>query len=208
VSNPRNIKVVGEYTPNAFGCHDLSFHFSKGRKLAFCPGQQETEVLDVSNAVKPKLLAEIPPNMEFPHSAVASPDGKLLVIGDESLFTAHECVTGKSLTGALYAYDISDPTRPLFRGQFSSPRGAVPVGTLVTPVCTAHNFNFIPGTKKVVTSWYTGGTSVVDFADAASPKEVAHFRPEDADTWSSYYSRGRIYANDMARGLDVLKLKP
>ena len=206
VSNPRAIEVVGEYAPNTFGCHDLTFHFTKKAKLAFCPGQQETEILDVSDPVEPTLVAEIPPNMEFPHSAVASPDGRLLVIGDESLFTAHDCATGKSPTGALYAYDISDPARPLFLGHHSSPRGGAPLGTLGTPVCTAHNFNFIPGTRQVVTSWYTGGTSVVDFAEPSSPVEVAHFRPDDADTWSSYWYRGRIYANDGARGLDVLKL--
>lgn len=206
VSNPRRMKVVGEYTPNTFGCHDVSFHFTKEAKLAFCPGQQETEILDVSNPVEPELIAEIPPNMEFPHSAVASRDGQLLVIGDESLFTAHDCTSGKSPIGALYAYDISDPAAPLFLGHHSSPRGGAPVGTPGTPVCTAHNFNFIRGTKQVVSSWYTGGTSVVDFADPASPVEVAHFRPDDANTWSSYFYRGRIYANDGARGLDVLKL--
>ncbi|HYO60429.1 MAG TPA: hypothetical protein VEU29_00850 [Actinomycetota bacterium] len=206
VSNPRRMKVVGEYTPNTFGCHDLSFHFTKKAKLAFCPGQQETEILDASDPVEPKLVAEIPPNMEFPHSAVASPDGQLLVIGDESLFTVHDCTTGKSPTGALYAYDISDPAKPSFLGHHSSPRGGDPAGTPGTAVCTAHNFNFIPKTKQVVTSWYTGGTSVVDFSEPSTPVEVAHFRPDDADTWSSYWYRGRVYANDGARGLDVLKL--
>lgn len=206
VSNPRDVEVVGEYTPNTFGCHDVSFHFTKDRKLAFCPGQQETEILDVSNPTEPQLVAEIPPNMEFPHSAVASPDGEILVIGDESLFTVHDCLTGKSPTGALYAYDISDPARPLFLGHHSSPRGGAQLGTPATPVCTAHNFNFVPGTKQVVTSWYTGGTSVVDFSEPASPVEIAHYRPDDADTWSSYFYRGRIYANDGARGLEVLKL--
>jgi hypothetical protein len=207
VSNPNKIKVVGEYTPNLFGCHDISFGFSKKGKLAFCPGQQETEILDVSNPTKPELVAEIPPNMEFPHSAVASPDGDLLVIGDESLFTAHECVTGKSPTGALYAYDISDPAHPILVGHQSSPRGGSPIGTALTPWCTAHNFNFIPGTRKVVSSWYTGGTSVVDFEDPTSPTEIAHFRPDDAVTWSSYYYRGKIYASDIVRGLEILKLK-
>ncbi|HEX2240800.1 MAG TPA: hypothetical protein VHJ82_06645 [Actinomycetota bacterium] len=207
VSNPHNIKVVGEYTPNIFGCHDISFDVGKKRKLAFCPGQQETEILDVSKPTRPELVAEIPLNMEFPHSAVASPDGDLLVIGDESLFTAHDCTTGKSPLGALYAYDISDPARPIFVGHHSSPRGASPIGTAQTPWCTAHNFNFIPGTRKVVSSWYTGGTSVLDFDDPSSPTEIAHFQPDDADTWSSYFYRGKIYANDLARGLEILKLK-
>jgi uncharacterized protein YkwD len=204
VSNPRDVKVIHEFTPNPFGCHDVSFSIQGDRKLGFCPGQLETQVWDVGNPRAPKVVAHIPPMMEFPHSAVASPDGDLLVIGDESLFTAHDCLTGRSPTGGLYAYDISDPTTPIFQGRYSSPRGGAPVGTLATPVCTAHNFNFVPGTRNVVTSWYTGGTSVIDFSTPATPEEIAHFRPEDADTWSSYFYAGYIFANDMQRGLDVL----
>ncbi|MFN2525522.1 MAG: LVIVD repeat-containing protein [Actinomycetota bacterium] len=205
VRNPRNIKIAAEYTPNPFGCHDVSFHATEGQVLGFCPGQAETEIWDASDPVSPVLLAMIPPHMEFPHSAVASPDGELLVIGDESIFTANECATGHSVTGALWAYDISDPTRPIPMGQISSPRGAAPVGTMVTPWCTAHNFNFLPKTRAVAVSWYTGGTSVIDFSDPTAPREVGYFRPDDADSWSSYFYKGLIYSNDQVRGLDVLR---
>jgi hypothetical protein len=205
VSDPKHMKVVEEYVPNSFGCHDVSFHVTRSRRLGFCPGQLETEIWDVSKARKPRLLASIPPIMEFPHSAVASPDGNLLVIGDESLFTAHDCVTGQSALGALYAYDITDPTNPTFQGRISSPRGAAQVGTLVTQPCTAHNFNFAGGTRKVVASWYTGGTSVIDFRTPSAPKEIAYYRPEDANTWSSYFYRGQVFASDGTRGLDVLE---
>jgi hypothetical protein len=92
-------------------------------------------------------------------------------------------------------------------GQIASPRGAAPIGTLATPVCTAHNFNFIPGTRTAVVAWYTGGTSVIDFADPMSPEEVGFFRASDSNTWSSYWYKGLIYASDLARGLDVLKLE-
>ncbi|MGH2807730.1 MAG: CAP domain-containing protein [Actinomycetota bacterium] len=206
VSNPRDAKVIHEFVPNPFGCHDVSFYVQGNRKLGFCPGQLETQVWDVSNPREPQVLAHIPPVMEFPHSAVASPDGDLLVIGDESLFTAHDCLTGRSPTGGLYAYDISDPSAPTFQGRISSPRGAAPVGTLATAICTAHNFNFVPGTRKVVTSWYTGGTSVIDFSTPSSPQEIAYFRPDDANTWSSYFYGGYVFANDGARGLDVLTI--
>ena len=56
-------------------------------------------------------------------------------------------------------------------------------------------------------SWYTGGTSVVDFADPTFPKEVAYFQPDDTDVWSSYYFDGYIYTNDLQRGIDVLEVK-
>jgi hypothetical protein len=204
-SDPNHLKVVEEYVPNPFGCHDVSFHLTASRQLGFCPGQLETEVWDVSNPRKPQVLAEIPPIMEFPHSAVASPDGKLLVIGDESLFTAHDCVTGQSVLGALYAYDITDPADPVFEGRISSPRGGAQLGTPLTPACTAHNFNFAGGTRKVVASWYTGGTSVIDFTTPSAPKEIAYYRPDDANTWSSYFYRGQVFASDGNRGLEVLE---
>ncbi|MGH2739696.1 MAG: LVIVD repeat-containing protein [Actinomycetota bacterium] len=207
VSDPKDIKLVGEYTPNTFGCHDLSFFFTKEQKLAFCPGQQETEIWDVSDPTSPSLLAEIPPNMEFPHSAVASPDGDLLLIGDENFFTGHDCITEVDPLGAVWVYDISDPSTPVPLGYWSSPRGAVPFGHLATGVCTAHNFNFIAETRMAVIAWYTGGTSVIDFTNPMLPAEVAYFRPGDALTWSSYWYRGLIYANDNTRGLDILKIE-
>ena len=206
VSDPANAKVVSTFTPNPFGCHDISFHLTGPRPLAFCPGQLETQILDVSNPRVPEVIAHIPPAMEFPHSAVASPDGTLLVIGDESLFTAHDCVSGTSPLGGLYAYDISDPTNPILRGHISSPRGAAPVGTLATADCTAHNFNFAEGTRKVVASWYTGGTSVIDFQDPSAPREIAHYRPDDADAWSSYFYRGHVFVSDGNRGLAMLRV--
>lgn len=205
VSDPSRAKVVHEFVPNSFGCHDVSFYLRGSRELGFCPGQQETEVWDVSNPVKPEVLASIPPIMEFPHSAVASPDGNLLVIGDESLFTAHDCATGRSVLGALYAYDITDPKNPVFKGRYSVPRGGSQIGTLVTPVCTAHNFNFADGTRKVVAAFYTGGTSVIDFSTSSEPREIAYYRPDDANTWSSYFYRGQVFANDGNRGLDVIE---
>ena len=205
VSDPSKAKIVHEFIPNSFGCHDVSFYLRGARQLGFCPGQQETEVWDVSNPVKPQVIASIPPIMEFPHSAVASPDGNLLVIGDESLFTAHDCMTGQSVLGALYAYNITDPKNPTFQGRYSVPRGGAPIGTPATPVCTAHNFNFADGTRKVVAAFYTGGTSVIDFTKPSEPKEIAYYRPDNADTWSSYYYRGQVFANDMNRGLDVIE---
>jgi hypothetical protein len=72
--------------------------------------------------------------------------------------------------------------------------------------CTAHNFNFIPGTKMLVAAWISGGTNVIDLTDPASPKEVAHYSPDEAVAMSSYWYRGLIFVADFARGLDVLEL--
>ena len=68
----------------------------------------------------------------------------------------------------------------------------------------------------MVQGWYQGGASVFDFTDSAHPVEIAFFDrgPIDAHTlitggyWSTYWYNGAIYASEIARGLDVLKLTP
>jgi hypothetical protein len=70
-----------------------------------------------------------------------------------------------------------------------------------------HNGNIIPvdGRYLLVAAWYGGGTSVVDFTNPAAPVEVAYYdaTSPSANTWSSYWYNGHIYANDMTRGVDV-----
>jgi hypothetical protein len=51
-----------------------------------------------------------------------------------------------------------------------------------------------------------GGTSVFDFTNPAAPREVGFFDPSgidgqgEAETWSSYWYNGYIYARDHRRG--------
>jgi hypothetical protein len=84
--------------------------------------------------------------------------------------------------------------------------------------CVAHNGSLIPvpGRDIMVQAWYQGGLSVFDFSDAAKPVEIAFFDrgPLDAKQlitggyWSAYWYNGRIYATEIARGLDVFRLTP
>jgi hypothetical protein len=84
--------------------------------------------------------------------------------------------------------------------------------------CVAHNGSVVPvpGRDIFVQAWYQGGLSVSDFTDSANPVEIAYFDrgPIDAKAevlggfWSTYWYNGRIYGTEIARGLDVLELKP
>jgi hypothetical protein len=84
--------------------------------------------------------------------------------------------------------------------------------------CVAHNGSLIPvpGRDIMVQAWYQGGISVFDFTDSAHPVEIAFFDrgPIDAKNlitggyWSAYYYNGLIYGSEIARGLDVFRLKP
>ena len=67
----------------------------------------------------------------------------------------------------------------------------------------------------MVQAWYQGGLSVFDFTDSAHPVEIAFFDrgPLDAKQlitggyWSTYWYNGNIYGAEIARGLDVFRLK-
>jgi hypothetical protein len=80
--------------------------------------------------------------------------------------------------------------------------------------CTMHNFNFLPrrdGKNVLVSSAYTGGTTVVDvdalLAGASeADAEVGFFRAHGGNAWSSHWYNGHIYANDINRGVDILLL--
>jgi hypothetical protein len=77
-----------------------------------------------------------------------------------------------------------------------------------------HNFNFLPrrdGKNVLVSSAYTGGTTVVDvdalLAGASeADAEVGFFRAHGGNAWSSHWYNGHIYANDINRGVDILLL--
>ena len=62
--------------------------------------------------------------------------------------------------------------------------------------CTAHNFNVVPlrtDRDILVSAWYNGGTTVLDFTDPANPQELGYLNVPLTDpstpisaTWSSY----------------------
>jgi hypothetical protein len=205
VSDPEEPEVAARFDGGpSVGCHDLSFHIAREARLAFCAGESATQVWDVSDPLAPRVLAQIDnPLITFHHSAVASPDGGYLVIGDERWLGSSQGACGAPAnhpSGALWIYDIRDPAAPLPVGYFGLRRDGV------TSTCTAHDFAFVPGTRKLVVAWYEGGMNVVDLADPANPQEVAHYRGAGADYWAAYWHEGRVYASGRA-GLDVLEVE-
>jgi hypothetical protein len=207
--------------PDTLGCHDTTIFPKKDLAIAACLGVWLT--LDISNAAKPKTLAEVRnPEIELDHSSAITWDGKIALIGDEHAGAAGGggcSPDSSSPVGAMWFYDISDPTSPELLASHSLPR--VPV--VDTPAdaerfrCTTHNFNVVPmrNPKKyvVVSSYYSGGIAAIDFSDPENPKEIAHYVNEEesvnADTWSAYWYNGRIYTNDHGSkfGVGVYSLK-
>lgn len=209
VSDPDEPVIAATYRTalNPFGCHDVAFERIDGDVIGFCPGQGGTEIWDASDPLDPKPISRIAlPALQLPHMVAVSSDGKMAAISDEA-YVAHAC-NPASPVGALWLYDISDLANPELLGFYGPPRGFLPVGSLsgVDTSCTAHNFNFIPGTRLIVTAWVSGGTNVIDVGDPAAPVEVAHYQPNRTIAMSSYWYRGKIFVGDFDRGLDVLEL--
>lgn len=80
------------------------------------------------------------------------------------------CLASKQPTGALWFYEISDPTNPRVLSQWSPPESEH-----TADFCTSHFFRpFVDdaGRDLLVTAWYEGGVWVVDFTIrlAAAPR--------------------------------------
>jgi len=84
---------------------------------------------------------------------------------------------------------------------------------VTSTLCTAHNFNTVPLRSQrdvLVSAWYNGGTTVVDFTDPANPRQLGYYIVKSgvvSNAWSSYWYRDQIYANNLgSRGFDAFRL--
>jgi len=206
--------TVSPPTPGAtptIGCHDVTVFLP--RKLAAAACLTESQMWDISDPAKPRIIAHIPhpPGMQISHSSQFSWDGKKLALGDEKggAIAATGCTDAHHAPlGALWFYDISDPARPVVKGSFRIPE------TRYSSPCTAHNFNAIPfrnSERDVLTaSWYHGGTQLIDFTDPTRPRQIGHYiangtAPDDlrSTPWSSYFYNGNVFANNFENGYPV-----
>jgi hypothetical protein len=199
----------------AMGCHDITVFLP--RQLAAAACITESQLWDISDPTDPVIVSRIyNPAMQIHHSSALSWDGDVLVLGDEmgGAAAAFGCLTGGSApTGALWFYDVSDPTDPQQLSSYTIPQNEV------SALCTAHNFNPVPlrdGGRVLVSAWYNGGTHVIDFDDPTDPQQVAWYKPREGKrgaAWSSYWYNGAVFTNNFdesyvpsvpsSRGFDV-----
>jgi hypothetical protein len=186
-------------TPTVPGCHDITVFMAINKAAAAC--DDEGQIWDISDPANPNTLNPLhidDPGVNYWHSAAFTWDGQYVVYMDES-FSVHGCSPGGD--GKIRIFRVSD-------GQVMS------AYTIPRPqpgaYCSVHNGNIVPvlGKYVLVAGWYYGGTSVVDFTNPMQPREVAYydFTPTSGQSWSSYWYNGRIYSNDMNRGVDVFQM--
>lgn len=225
---PQSARVIA--TPSvepAIGCHDVTVLVPS--KLAAAACISESQIWDISNPVQPRILSHIVnPAINIHHSSAWSWDGNTVVLGDELGGAEASPGCGDGLDelplGAMWFYDVSDPSAPVLKGTFR-----IPQQELDTIFCTAHNFNTVrlkSGKDILVSGWYNGGTTAVDFTNPADPQQIGFYiahtpsqsrtQPVRSAAWSSYWYNGRIYVNNFdedvnsltsaSRGLDVLSI--
>ncbi|HEX6261235.1 MAG TPA: calcium-binding protein [Actinomycetota bacterium] len=203
-----HINIGGRYF-DVTACHDINTFLEINRAAGAC--WAEGIIWDITNPWQPTYLRRVrQPDVDtLFHSATFSYDGKIIVFEDEAGGGGeNRCKLEDGepdRQGAMYFYKMNG----VFQGRFKIPRQA-------TGICTAHNYNTVPttdGRRIAVSAWYTGGTSVIDYTDPTNPKEIGFYRANSpvngvgpdvgANTWSSYWYNGFIWANDIVRSLDL-----
>jgi hypothetical protein len=198
-------------------CHDITVYPEVGLAAGACSGNGI--LLDISDPKNPKRLDQVvDKNFAYWHSATINNDGTKVIYTDEwGGGTRPRCRAADPLTwGADAIFDVVEVNgakKLKFGGYFK-----MPAPQTETENCVAHNGSLIPvpGRDIMVQAWYQGGLSVYDFTDSTTPVEIAFFDrgPIDAKQlvtggyWSTYWYNGAIYGSEIARGIDVFKLKP
>jgi hypothetical protein len=194
-------------------CHDITVYPSVGLAGGACGGYGL--LLDISDVKNPvRIDAAADSNFAFWHSATFSNDGSKILFTDEwGGGNAPRCrATDKYEWGANAIFSIEN-RKLKFHSYYKMP---APQTNLEN--CVAHNGSLIPipGREVMVQGWYQGGISVFDWTNPDKPFEVAYHdrgpldgtRMQSAGSWSVYWYNGVIVSSEIARGLDVLELKP
>jgi hypothetical protein len=201
-------------SPTSDSCHDITVYPEIDIAAGACEGNGL--LIDISNPANPRRIDEVSdPNWAYWHGATFSNDGTKVIFTDEwGGGTSARCRaqdTGPSW-GADAIYEIVNGQLE-FRSYYK-----LPIGQTSQENCVSHLPSLVPvpGRDIITQAWYQGGVSVVDFTDAANPKEIAFYDrgPISATAlvlgglWSSYYYNGAIYGSEIARGFDVWGLTP
>jgi hypothetical protein len=192
-------------------CHDITVFPSANLAAGACSGNGI--LFDISDPYNPKRLDVVTDTgFAYWHSATFNNDGTKVVFTDEWGGGGRpRCRAWDPLNwGANAVYDIEEK-KLIFKSHYK-----MPAPQKESENCVAHNGSIIPiqGRDIFIQAWYQGGISIMDFSDSDNPIEIGYFdrRPINDENlitggyWSVYYYRGKIYATEIVRGLDVFQL--
>ena len=206
IANPAEPVLVNTVVSAPHSPHDISFN--EEGTMAVTAAVSHFDIFDTTDPENPVLtFTGQCPGCSITHDAKFTPDGTHIFIGDEAGGGAPFPCPG----GALYAYEVTgNPVTPL----------PVLVGTYEPVVvasaqggvgaCTSHVFEISPDSKRIVISWYTAGTRLLDVSDPTAITELGWFIPEGGDSWSSKFhprmDKTWVFSNDINHGFDVYKI--
>ncbi|MDQ3991405.1 MAG: hypothetical protein M3245_03730, partial [Actinomycetota bacterium] len=202
---------------------DLSFS-ADGRRMYWAA--QPVYVFDTTNPANPTVVSTIvPPGMVIVHDTLPTPDGRFLLISEETL-------GGVCPHGAVSVWDVRIEAAPVYLGQVWAGVGPVTdrdqdepdVGTVFLGFCSSHVMTMDPGGRSFSIGWYRGGSRVFDleglYANDASVAaawgrygvgvvEKAFVKPQGADTSAAkQYPAlpGYVFSADYSLGFYVSRL--
>jgi len=204
---------VNGVRPGPNQCHDITTYPAAGYAGGACQGYGI--LLDIRDVDQPRrLYAAADTNFATWHSVTFSNDGTKVLFTDEwGGGSAPRCRASdpREWGGNAIFHIVGD--RLEFQSYYKMPAAQTELEN-----CVAHNGSLIPvpGRDIKVQGWYQGGISIFDWTDSMNPVEIAFFdrgpldetRLRSAGPWSAYWYNGYIYSSEIARGLDVLDLRP
>ena len=195
-------------------CHDITLYPEIGLAGGACEGYGL--LLDIKDPANPKRVdAVADSNFAYWHSATFNNAGDKVLFTDEWGGGGQpKCREADPMEwGANAIFTINENNKMDFKSYYK-----LPAPQTSQENCVAHNGSLIPVPDRdiMVQSWYQGGISIFDWTDPNNPVEIAfHDRgPVDSTrmqmggSWSVYWYNGSIVNSEIARGLDIFKLKP
>lgn len=195
-------------------CHDITLYPEIGLAGGACEGYGL--LLDITEPANPKRVdAVADSNFAYWHSATFNNEGDKVLFTDEWGGGGQPKCREKDPMewGANAIFTINDDNEMDFHSYYK-----MPAPQTEQENCVAHNGSLIPVPDRdiMVQSWYQGGISVFDWTDPNNPVEIAYHdrgpvdssRMQMGGSWSVYWYNGVIVNSEIARGLDIFKLKP
>jgi hypothetical protein len=72
--------------------------------------------------------------------------------------------------------------------------------------CDSAHYFTDRGDELLAGAFYTQGTRFLDVSNPRRPRQIAYFRPNDANTWAAYWHNGYVFIADFTRGIDIIRL--
>ena len=212
IEDPRNPRLVNVVPSLPESSHDLSFNADGTRMVT--ASYEHFDVYDTSDPESPSLLVSTQcPGCTGTHDAKFTPDGSTIVVGDEAGGgEAFPCPGG-----ALYFYELVDDRVPVLRGAYEPAEIGMARGGTTLAGCTSHVFDISDDGSHLAISWYSAGVRYLDISQMTGPtfgdmtasgvKEIGWFIGKNSLSWSAKFLEGDyIFANDVNRGFDVLRI--